>query len=161
MLFKKRPVIPLTWTIWLGVVALVVMGILLSQPSAPIHDPAQDILNQTQWELREEHYAAMVLDTGFGVLVSDQLPGSGVNIAKATMEVSGFIAIFNDEDGAPGKSIGSVALEKGEHTDIVITLDRKLQAGEVCYAVVMKEKDTAMTDADGTWILMSFQVLEE
>jgi hypothetical protein len=77
------------------------------------------------------------------------------------MEVSGFIAIFDDEDGAPGKSIGLIALEKGEHTDTVITLDRKLQTGEVCYAVVMKEKDTAMTDMDGAWILMSFQAFEE
>lgn len=162
MFFKKQPIIPLTWTLWLGAIAIAVIGILLSQPSAPVSDPTKDVLDQTQWQLREDHYTSMIAETGSGVLMADQPEGQEVTVTSVTMSQPGFIAIFDDDDGAPGKRIGSAALKEGLHKDVSVSLTQKVFAGEVCYAVVTTaDKEIPLTDAEGAWILMSFLFQEE
>ncbi|KKU32981.1 MAG: hypothetical protein UX57_C0010G0022 [Candidatus Uhrbacteria bacterium GW2011_GWE2_46_68] len=162
MFFKKQPIIPLTWTLWLGVIAIAIIGILLSQPSVPISDPTKDALDETQWQLREDHYASMITQTRSGVLMADQPEGQEVTVASVTISQTGFIAIFDNDDGAPGKLIGSAALKEGLHEDVSISLQRKVFAGEVCYAVVTtSNEEIPLTDAEGVWILMSFLIQEE
>jgi len=162
MFFKKQPIIPLTWTLWLGAIAIAVIGILLSQPSAPVSDPTKDVLDQTAWQLREEHYASMIAETGAGVLMADQKVGTEVMVSEVSMSQDGFITIFDDDDGAPGKQIGLVALEEGIHEWISIPLMREVRAGEVGYAVITREDGSVpLTDAEGAWILMSFLIQEE
>jgi len=169
MFFKKQPTIPLLWIVWLGIIAIAVIGILLSQPSAPISDPSKEAIDETQWQLREDHYASLVAETGAGVLIADQVTGKEVTVTSATMPASGFLVIFGDDDGAPGERIGSLKLEKGVHENVLVPLSQEVQSGEVCYAVVTQENidqkeslyDTGdpILDADGAWVLMSFQIL--
>ncbi len=90
--------------------------------------------------------------TGFivgtnAIYVDEPLPGRSVSIAMARLEKPGFVVIYEDNAGKPGKILGtSGALPTGETKKITpIGLSRMTKDGETLYAMLH------LDDGDGVF----------
>ena len=65
------------------------------------------------------------------IFVANQKPGRFVNVGRAALSKKGFVAIHQEEAGAPGAIIGfGSLLNTGESKNVSVTLTRKSAAGE-------------------------------
>lgn len=80
------------------------------------------------------------------VVAEDQDVTDGtVTIATVVTEGPGWIVIHKDEDGAPGPVIGHAAVEDGENSDVVVTLDEELMGETTLWAMLHTDAGTAGT----------------
>ena len=71
------------------------------------------------------------------IFVANQKPGRFVNVGRAALSKKGFVAIHQEEAGAPGAIIGfGSLLNMGESKNVSVTLTRKSVAGENLYAMI-------------------------
>ena len=67
-----------------------------------------------------------------GSLDAADQTGDGKTISVSAVNISGssgFIAIHQDADGAPGPVVGHVAIPEGDSSDVVVTLDAPITTG--------------------------------
>ncbi|MGM0576558.1 MAG: DUF7282 domain-containing protein [Myxococcota bacterium] len=105
------------------------------------------------------------------VTVSDQDvdPAEEVAIDRVVALEKGWVAIHEDDAGAPGPVIGQTGVERGETTDVVVTLDRPAVNGETLHAMLHVDhgqeetwefpgQDVPVEDASGNFIMASFTI---
>ena len=67
-----------------------------------------------------------------GSLDAADQTGDGKTISVSAVNISGssgFIAIHQDADGAPGPVVGNVAIPEGDSSNVVVTLDAPVTTG--------------------------------
>jgi hypothetical protein len=98
------------------------------------------------------------------IAVADQFPGNIVYVSNATFGKNGFVVIHKDENGAPGKIIGSAYFAKGVNPGTV-ELTESLTEGGKYFAMVHDDdgdrifdatKDLPSKDTSGAVIMKSF-----
>jgi len=104
------------------------------------------------------------------IFVANQKPGRFVNVGRATLSKKGYVAIHQEEAGAPGAIIGfGSLLNVGETKNLSVTLNRKSVAGESFYAMIHWDnnngafnpsEDAAATDKDGNIVMAKFMISE-
>ena len=104
------------------------------------------------------------------IFVANQKPGRFVNVGRATLSKKGYVAIHQEEAGAPGAIIGfSSFLNAVESKNFSVTLNRKSVVGESFYAMIHWDnnnrafnpsEDAAATDKDGNLVMAKFMISE-
>jgi len=104
------------------------------------------------------------------IFVANQKPGRFVNVGRATLSKKGYVAIHQEEAGAPGAIIGfSSLLNAVESRNFSVTLNRKSVAGESFYAMIHWDnnngafnpsEDAAAKDKDGNIVMAKFMISE-
>lgn len=102
------------------------------------------------------------------IFVANQKPGRFVNVGRAALSKKGFVAIHQEEEGAPGAIIGfGSLLNTGESRNFSVTLNRKSVAGENFYAMIHWDndngafspaEDVAATDKAGNLVMAKFMI---
>lgn len=100
------------------------------------------------------------------ISVEDQPPGNRVAVASASLSVSAWIAIHEDQAGKPGRILGARRLDPGTWSNAEVELLRAAQPGQTYYAMLHREdgdrqfdqaKDLPIADAAGNPITASFR----
>jgi hypothetical protein len=100
------------------------------------------------------------------VTMNDQYPGNVVYISSIQMDQPGYVAIHANNNGTPGKVIGSAHLDKGINANIKVTLSQPLIDGQTYYAMLhgddrdgkfSETKDPALKDSKGDVIMHVFK----
>ena len=102
------------------------------------------------------------------IFVANQKPGRFVNVGRAALSKKGYVAIHQEEAGAPGAIIGfGGLLNPVESKNLSVTLNRKSVAGESLYAMLHWDnsngsfnptEDMAATDKDGNAVMAKFMI---
>ena len=104
------------------------------------------------------------------LLVTDTTaePPNTILIAIATLDESGWVIVQEDTGGAPGAVIGETLIERGENTNVLVTLNREATAGETMHATLHFDQgvegtfesgiDPVLTDGEGADVTRSFTV---
>ena len=102
------------------------------------------------------------------IFVANQKPGRFVNVGRAALSKKGFVAIHQEEAGAPGAIIGfSSLLNPVESKNISVTLNRKSVVGENLYAMIHWDnsngtfnpaEDMPAKDKDGNVVMAKFMI---
>ena len=104
------------------------------------------------------------------IFVANQKPGRFVNVGRAALSKKGYVAIHQEEAGAPGAIIGfSSLLNAVESRNFSVTLNRKSVAGESFYAMIHWDnnngafnpsEDMPAKDKDGNIVMAKFMISE-
>ena len=104
------------------------------------------------------------------IFVANQKPGRFVNVGRAALSKKGYVAIHQEEAGAPGAIIGfSSLLSAVESRNFSVTLNRKSVAGESFYAMIHWDnnngafnpsEDMPAKDKDGNIVMAKFMISE-
>ncbi len=82
------------------------------------------------------------------IFVSEQSPSRTVSVAFVRLEKTGFVAIYEDATGKPGKFLGtSDVLPAGDTKNLPITLSRATADGETLYAMLYLDDGDGAFDA--------------
>ena len=87
------------------------------------------------------------------VVTTQQRPGDTVKVAQTFLAAPGYVAIHEDDNGAPGAILGvSAYLESGETTNIAVPLSRTSVDGEKLWSMLHVEKtgDTTFDEVRDT-----------
>jgi hypothetical protein len=99
------------------------------------------------------------------VVVADQYPGNVVYVSSVQLANPGWVVIHKDENGKPGKVIGSTYFDKGINPG-KITLTENTADGSIYYAMLHADdgdkkfdatKDAEIKDSRGTVISKIFR----
>lgn len=87
--------------------------------------------------------AVPVLAQGPQVMVSDQpVKDNTVTIEKVVYDQQGWIVIHKEADGKPGPVIGWAAVQPGENTNVVVTLQESLSGPTKLFAMLHTDAGT-------------------
>ena len=101
--------------------------------------------------------------------VDDQFPGSVVFLSSVTLPKGGFVVIHTNDNGKPGKIIGSKYFEAGTNTGD-INLTELSQEGKYYWIALYEDdgdkifnptKDLPIKDASGNQIIKKIQATEK
>jgi len=142
----------------IGIIVVVVIGIFVWRYFSSKNAPSEQVGE-------EQQVAGMD-----SIFVANQRPGRFVNVGRATLSKKGYVAIHQEEAGAPGAIIGfSSLLNAVESKNFSVTLNRKSVVGESLYAMIHWDngsgsfnpsEDTAATDKDGNLVMVKFMISE-
>ena len=142
----------------IGIIVVVVIGIFVWRYFSSKNAPSEQVGE-------EQQVAGMD-----SIFVANQRPGRFVNVGRATLSKKGYVAIHQEEAGAPGAIIGfSSLLNAVESKNFSVTLNRKSVVGESLYAMIHWDngsgafnpsEDTAATDKDGNLVMAKFMISE-
>lgn len=100
-----------------------------------------------------------------GVAVGDQQAGSSVLIQEAVLKGGGWVAIQDDNNGVPGRTLGAALFHPGTSTGLTVPLLRNTVAGMSYFAVLhtnvgnnqfSPRTDAVLYDANGNPIMAEF-----
>ena len=144
----------------IGIIVVIVVGIFVWR-----YFSSRNATNDQVGGEQSEQVAGMD-----SIFVANQRPGRFVNVGRATLSKKGYVAIHQEEAGAPGAIIGfSSLLNAVESKNFSVTLNRKSVAGESFYAMIHWDngsgafnpsEDTAATDKDGNIVVVKFMISE-
>lgn len=142
----------------IGIIIVVVIGIFVWR-----YFSSKTVVNEQAGEQTEQ--TAGIEDS---IFVANQKPGRFVNVGRAALSKKGFVAIHQEEAGAPGAIIGfGSLLNAGESKNISVTLNRKSVAGESFYAMIHWDndngafnpsEDATATDKAGNIVMAKFMI---
>lgn len=101
------------------------------------------------------------------VALSDQSAGSRVALAKVVFDKTGWVAVYENSEGVPGKILGAQIFDRGENAGIVELL-RPTEVGMTYYAILHSDNgdrkfdlasDPQMTDKSGKVVSQSFKAI--
>ena len=101
------------------------------------------------------------------IYTADQGMGNSVVVTMVVMEVDGFVVVHEDNNGVPGDIIGADPAKAGESKNLIVTLSRYTNEGEVFHAMLHSDNgDGRFNAADdppirenlGAPIMMSFTI---
>ena len=143
----------------IGIIVVVIIGIFVWRYFSGRNVPSEQV--------GEEQQVAGMEDS---IFVANQKPGRFVNVGRAALSKKGYVAIHQEEAGAPGAIIGfSSLLNAVESRNFSVTLNRKSVAGESFYAMIHWDnnnrafnpsEDAAATDKDGNLVMAKFMISE-
>lgn len=90
---------------------------------------------------------------------------SSVPVARVVSDGPGWVRIYEDDNGEPGKAIGQVRVPSGESSGVTVPLDRDITNGERLYAALhvdlgvvgeFDEPDVMATSAQGPPLVRGF-----
>ena len=144
----------------IGIIVVIVVGIFVWR-----YFSSRNATNDQVGGEQSEQVAGMD-----SIFVANQRPGRFVNVGRATLSKKGYVAIHQEEAGAPGAIIGfSSLLNAVESKNFSVTLNRKSVVGESLYAMIHWDngsgsfnpsEDTAATDKDGNLVMVKFMISE-
>ena len=158
--------VPRLWIIVFVIIAFLIVGLLLTTPATPVNGPEPtDQLNEEPSE-RANTFNNMLLIGDNAIYVENQQAKNEVEIKTVQLKDSGYVVIFDNNDGVPGSIIGaSTLINSGESSNIVAKLDEPLANEGVYYAILHRDNgdgifnpndDTAIVDKDSNIVLMTF-----
>ena len=99
------------------------------------------------------------------ITIDDQTadPADEIVVAEVVAAEDGEVVIYEDDDGDAGEELGSASVDAGEdgHTDLVVTLDRDAEDGEMLHGKLTDGEGDVVTDEDDNEIADSFTVTVE
>ena len=150
----------------IGIIVVVVIGIFVWRYFSGRNATNDQVGGEQSEQVGEEQQMAG-MDS---IFVANQKPGRFVNVGRAALSKKGYVAIHQEEAGAPGAIIGfSSLLNAVESKNFSVTLNRKSVAGESFYAMIHWDngsgafnpsEDTAATDKDGNIVMVKFMISE-
>jgi len=145
----------------IGIIVVVIIGIFVWR-----YFSGRNATNDQAGGEQSEQVAGME----DSIFVANQKPGRFVNVGRATLSKKGYVAIHQEEAGAPGAIIGfSSLLNAVESKNFSVTLNRKSVVGESFYAMIHWDnnngafnpsEDAAATDKDGNIVMAKFMISE-
>ena len=145
----------------IGIIVVVVIGIFVWR-----YFSGRNATNDQAGGEQSEQVAGME----DSIFVANQKPGRFVNVGRATLSKKGYVAIHQEEAGAPGAIIGfSSLLNAVESKNFSVTLNRKSVAGESFYAMIHWDnnngafnpsEDMPAKDKDGNIVMAKFMISE-
>ena len=145
----------------IGIIVVIVIGIFVWR-----YFSGRNAINDQAGGEQSEQVAGME----DSIFVANQKPGRFVNVGRAALSKKGYVAIHQEEAGAPGAIIGfSSLLNAVESKNFSVTLNRKSVAGESFYAMIHWDnnnrafnpsEDAAATDKDGNLVMAKFMISE-
>lgn len=119
------------------------MPVLETSPTLP---PESERLNATPDSLNT-------------LVVGDIDPGDSVVVKNATLSEAGYVQIFMDASGEPGKLLGkSELLEMGTHESIEVSLSSAVTDGDVVIVGLYNSKGAKLEDSEGNSIYVQKNV---
>ena len=144
----------------IGIIVVIVVGIFVWR-----YFSSRNATNDQVGGEQSEQVAGMD-----SIFVANQRPGRFVNVGRATLSKKGYVAIHQEEAGAPGAIIGfSSFLNAVESKNFSVTLNRKSVAGESFYAMIHWDnnngafnpsEDMPAKDKDGNIVMAKFMISE-
>lgn len=117
----------------IGIIVVVVVGIFVWRYFSSKTAPSQQVGGE------QSEQVSVLTDS---IFVANQKPGRFVNVGRASLSKKGFVAIHQEETGAPGAIIGfSNLLNPIESKNFSVTLNRKSIVGENLYAMIHWDND--------------------
>ena len=145
----------------IGIIVVVVIGIFVWRYFSSKTGPSEQVGGE------QSEQVAGLEDS---IFVANQKPGRFVNVGRAALSKKGYVAIHQEEAGAPGAIIGfGSLLNMGESKNVSVTLTRKSVAGENLYAMIHWDnsngtfnpaEDAAATDKAGNVVMAKFMISE-
>ena len=145
----------------IGIIVVVIIGIFVWR-----YFSGRNATNDQAGGEQSEQVAGME----DSIFVANQKPGRFVNVGRATLSKKGYVAIHQEEAGAPGAIIGfSSLLNAVESRNFSVTLNRKSVAGESFYAMIHWDnnngafnpsEDMPAKDKDGNIVMAKFMISE-
>ena len=143
----------------IGIIVVVVIGIFVWRYFSSKNAPSEQVGTEQNGQV------AGMEDS---IFVASQKPGRFVNVGRAVLSKKGFVAIHQEEAGAPGAIIGfGSLLNPVESKNFSVTLNRKSAVGESLYAMIHWDNDNgafnpaedmAATDKDGNIVMAKFMI---
>ena len=143
----------------IGIIVVIVIGIFVWRYFSSRTAPSEQVGGEEQVAGMED-----------SIFVANQKPGRFVNVGRATLSKKGYVAIHQEEAGAPGAIIGfSSLLNAVESRNFSVTLNRKSVAGESFYAMIHWDnnngafnpsEDAAAKDKSGNMVMAKFMISE-
>ena len=143
----------------IGIIVVIVIGIFVWRYFSSRTAPSEQVGGEEQVAGMED-----------SIFVANQRPGRFVNVGRATLSKKGYVAIHQEEAGAPGAIIGfSSFLNAVESKNFSVTLNRKSVAGESFYAMIHWDNDNGAfnpsedmpaKDKDGNIVMAKFMISE-
>lgn len=175
ILMKQTP-LPKTWLFFFVVIVVLVIGAMLqlsidsSSSKVVPAGSSSEIRSSSNMTDRQKNAENMAAKGGNTVYLENQTAGqSTVKIGFAMFADSGFVVIHEDNNGTPGKIIGSSALIRKRADQIMIQISPPLKKDQVYYAALHRDNGDAtfketdnrfLDDTDGDVTLMSFLATE-
>lgn len=137
------------------IIALIVIGILVFGGSSSTEQTTSEEASTTE----------TVASNANRIVMSDQYPGNVVYLSSVQVDGPAWVAIHADQNGQPGKVIGSAHFDKGINPGR-ITLTQPTVEGKTYYAMLHSDngdskfdevKDAPMKDANGNIIMRVFR----
>src|SRR3989344_9093039 len=145
----------------IGIIVVVIVGIFVWKYFSSKTGPNEQV---------GEEQNGQIAGMEDSIFVANQRPGRFVNVGRATLSKKGYVAIHQEEAGAPGAIIGfGDLLNTGESRNLSVTLNRKSVAGESLYAMIHWDnnngafnpaEDVAATDKTGNMVMVKFMISE-
>ena len=143
----------------IGIIVVVVIGIFVWRYFSSKTVPNEQVGGEQNGQ---------VVGLEDSIFVANQKPGRFVNVGRAALSKKGFVAIHQEEAGAPGAIIGfGSLLNTGESKNFSVTLNRKSVVGESFYAMIHWDnsngtfnpaEDAAATDKNGDIVMAKFMI---
>ncbi|NQV89572.1 MAG: hypothetical protein HQ488_04590 [Parcubacteria group bacterium] len=159
--------VPKLWIFFFIIIAGLIVGFALSSPAVQEQEEVVDFQENVEMTgVREQTFGAMLDGGGNAIYLENQLSGTtGVQVGFAVLARPGFVVIFDDDDGVPGKVIGAsdYLQNGGEH--LTVALQTFLIDGAVYYAVLYHDNgdlvfdenaDSQALDSTDSVVLMTF-----
>lgn len=154
---------PKLWVFFFCIVAVLVMAILATGSFSPT---TTQIKTDAPEPTRYATFEKMLAHGDNAIYVENQTAGSTfVLVGFAVLSQSGFVVIYNDNDGVPGFVIGESDLLESGGEHLVLLLDEPLADEQVYYALLYydngdgqfgEDKDVQVVDSEQSVILMTF-----
>ena len=145
----------------IGIIVVVIIGIFVWR-----YFSGRNATNDQAGGEQSEQVAGME----DSIFVANQKPGRFVNVGRVALSKKGYVAIHQEEAGAPGAIIGfSSLLNAVESKNFSVTLNRKSVAGESFYAMIHWDNDNGAfnpsedmpaKDKDGNIVMAKFMISE-
>lgn len=159
--------VPKSWIfVFLAVMAAIIGLMFTSEPAEPVLEEEQEEVMEATRSSTFNNMLAMGDDA---IYVENQPAGTGeVTIGYIVLSQPGYVIIAADDEGVPGKRIGTSRWmnDGGEH--VTVELTELLAHDQVYYAVVHHDNgdevfnvatDPAATDSEDSVVLMTFLAL--
>ena len=172
----KQTSLPKTWLFFFVIMIVLVIGAILqasidSGPFVTVHEgTSSSLLSSSEMTDRQKNAEGMAAKGGNTIYIENQKAGQSiVSIGFALFADSGFVVIHEDENGVPGKIIGSSALIRKRENQFTIQTSIRLKKDQMYYAALHRDNgdetfkdadDGFLNDADSDVALMSFLATE-
>jgi hypothetical protein len=159
--------VPKSWIfVFLAVIAAIIGLMLTSEPTEPV---VEEEVEEVREVTRSATFNNMLATGDDAIYLENQPAGEEeVDVGYVVLSQPGYVVIAADDDGVPGKRIGTSRWmnDGGEH--VTVELTQALEHDKVYYAVVHHDNgdqvfnvatDPAATDMEDSVVLMTFLAL--
>ncbi|NQV90336.1 hypothetical protein HQ487_02915 [Candidatus Uhrbacteria bacterium] len=163
-----KQAIPKLWFFVFLAVGAIIIAILVTGPKTPQNPSQEEVLLEPT---RATTYGQMLEKGGNAIYLENQTSGQSlVQVGFVILSAPGYVVIFDDNDGLPGKIIGSSDLLQSGGEHFFVSVDKGLEEDEVYYALIYhdngdgrfrEEDDAQATDFEDSVILMNFIATSE